>query len=286
LTPRSLEDSFLHHLNEDSPILPWLPLAPLAPVQVSLDEPHSKSGEGGIRQRVGDVQAPGVVTPPASTDEEFAEVEGLHQVVSHSPTMEDGDGAFETSGKAVVRAETRSGAEDDVRLPESLEQWSRASLKKLFTTPDAAYLTLGILLSIALVGGISVIGLLQSKDQVVSPARMIVEDVKLYKTSKDWLINITGIIIYEGSGRNLIKNIKVWVDFGNVRVLVNRVNITYLPYENIFLKESYIHLIILTAKYPHQNHQITINEVDLEIIYDYRKGEITDKIDVTLSKNI
>jgi len=147
-----------------------------------------------------------------------------------------------------------------------------------------------ILISLALVGSISVIGLLWSTERVGANVSMIIEDVKLDKTSEDWLVNVTGIICFRGSETNLIKNVKVWIDFGHVMVLVNRVNITYLPYESSFLTYGKIdrsidfHRIILTAKYPHLNHQITINEMDLEIIHDDGKGEKTDKTDVIISK--
>ena len=272
MTLRPLKDSSHHRSDEASQIRLGLPLAPLAPLQVSLDESIDRSVD--------------VVAPPSPTAEEPAEVEGPHQdVISHSPVLEAEDGAFEKHEGAAVKTETESGADTDVRLPEGLKR-SRASLWKLFATPDGLYLTSGILLSIALAGGISVLGLLQSTGMVDSRARMIIEDVELDKTSKDWLISITGIINYVGSGNDLIKNIKVWVDFGHVTVLVNRVNITYEPYESMFLKDSNFYRIVLTAKYPHLDNQITINEMDLEIIHENGKGEITDKIDVLISKYI
>ena len=159
-------------------------------------------------------------------------------------------------------------------------------------TGKGAHLTSMILLSLALFVSISVIGLLWSTERVGANVSMIIEDVKLDKTSEDWLVNVTGIICFRGSETNLIKNVKVWVDFGHVMVLVNRVNITYLPYESTFLTYGKIdrsidfHRIILTAKYPHFNHQITINEMDLEIIHDDGKGEKTDKTDVIISKYV
>jgi len=138
----------------------------------------------------------------------------------------------------------------------------------------------------ALVGGISVLGLLRSTEKIDTLENVIIEDVKLNKNIKDWVINITGIIVNQGPGINLIKDSNVWIDFDHVKVLVERVNITYMQYESVFMKESHLSRFICIAKHPHVNHQININKMDIELIYEDGEGTRSYKTDIIISKYV
>ena len=147
----------------------------LDPISIRFDEPfHLKQEAAPIRRRVPvrDAQSLGVPAPPAHTVEEPAAVEEIQHVEFHDSGLHEE--ALETPREAVVEAEKASSADREGFLAKVRRQWPRPSLEKIFEkfsivgrwSNKSFFLASMILLSVALVGGISVVGLLQSAERI------------------------------------------------------------------------------------------------------------------------
>ena len=166
------KDELIHLPNETAPIKQSLQLAPL---QISIDKSFQPPHETApIRRQEHEAQVMSARDLPAQRAEEPAAVKEPNHVQSLGPGLQDEVKAIDTPRETVVNAKKFLRLDRDRRLHEGRKRGPRPSKSKIFTKSSdmghsankRVYLALIISLSLSVIGGLYIVGLLQSTESV------------------------------------------------------------------------------------------------------------------------